>query len=212
VAELLKEIVQHKGLAIGGFLLLLFGFFLAAAVDNISHDLAANERVQLEKGMQDAVSRHQEDRLQQQIQFDSNKKVELQKTVAQFTMALNYDVAQIEASISEYGPEDVSDLNLANKSAAAEKFALQANELFSHLDGFMVFISDNEAEFERLGDNDLNLTEGIESFSAAKTGIMELKSQMALELETFAKSNTYKESERMRVIGDALALLRSESQ
>jgi len=56
------------------------------------------------------------------------------------------------------------------------------------------------------------VTEGAERFSEAKAGITEAESQLALELETFAKSNGYKESERMQVVGDALALLRGETR
>ncbi|OIO27752.1 hypothetical protein COU39_01145 [Candidatus Micrarchaeota archaeon CG10_big_fil_rev_8_21_14_0_10_60_32] len=211
MAEFLEKIKLHKSLSIGIFLLLLFGFFLGAAIDGASQSMAKGERAQLEKGMQDAVNEHKEDLLRQQIRYDSSKKTELQQTITQFTMALNYDLNQISATVYEYGPENVSDANLANKTAVAEKFALQANELFSHLDGFMAFIDGNKAEFQRLG-SDLNVTEGAERFSEAKAGITEAESQLALELETFAKSNGYKESERMQVVGDALALLRGETR
>ncbi|VVB68565.1 Uncharacterised protein [Candidatus Norongarragalina meridionalis] len=209
MAELLQKVMHRRNLVIGVFVLLLLGFFIGAAVDGGSQTLAKKDQARLEKQMQDTVSRHREDLLRQRVESDAAMKGELMKTIRQYVLILNYDMTQINATKYEYKPqENVSDANFAGKVATARKFAVQANDFYSHVDGFVGFITENQAEIERLSGASMNVSEGTEEFTQAKASLKEIENTVALELETFAKSNSYMQSQRMAILGNTPALLR----
>ena len=163
------------------------------------------KRAKLDAKMQDDAQKFQEDLVRQQILSDAKKKAEIKNTLSQFINTFMYDANLINNTVNEYNPPlNISDKNLANKAAAAKKFALAVNEYASHVDGMGDYVQQNAAEFRRLGADENTTSTMVNGFESTVSYFKTLENYAIIDLETFANTS----SARRAIAADAIETLR----
>ncbi len=206
--DFVQIVSQNRKWAVALCVVLVIAIPLYLLFDSIESGGAKEIRAQQEARMAEAVQKYDEDLLRAQTSADAAFKARLAGTFNQFLITAQYDVAQINATLFEYGPQNVSGSNFADKLAAGRKFALQVNEYSSHIDGLKQFFLENVADFNRLGTREINQTAATAQLDSSKAFFKKAAGMLADDLESFAKTS----ASRTAAASETIALLRQAEE
>lgn len=193
-------------LAVSLFIVLLVALFVNWSVDQLMRGDAKKQQDSQQKQLQDMQSKLQEDLQRRQIASDNRVKLEMKNTLNQFMNILGYDAIELNNTIYAYGPENLTDRNLAKKAETARAFGLKVIEFTTHVDGFEEYVNQSLDDIRRIAGGDAgNVTAAFTSLDETKAQYRLLAGYIAKDLDTFAGSNPV----RRGTIAPAISVLNS---
>jgi len=177
-------------------LAVVINFAASAGLQDMAKKSQAEQQAQMAQSMRE----HAELIERQKIAWNTEAKAALASDVTLFLAAVQYDVTQLNATLYQYGMDNVSSANLGRKAAAAELLAVQLNEFFSHWDGFIAFMRENAAEIQRLGGESQNETQIAEQAKSVKELYKSIAAALQKDLSDFAGSDPAKQAEIARAV------------